>query len=247
MEDSFIAVLDSGIGGISLLKSLLDALPEKRFLYLGDNLNAPYGNKPLGQLRQITMRNVDYLKRYNLEGLVLGCNTLSVNLIDEISAYLALPVFGVFPPVESALISGEKVLLLSTCLTAKKYSSVKGLDVLGFKNLAQDVEENAFFLDGINIEKNLKNSCGKFVDKKGYYDTLILGCTHYFFVKNKILDHFCPQKIISGNDYTVKCVQNYFSKCKKSVNHLQNQVLFVGKSAKVNENFLFLSGRKGLK
>ena len=247
MLNSFIAVLDSGIGGISLLKSLTDALPEKRFLYFGDNFNAPYGNKPLSQLRQITMRNIDFLMQYNLEALVLGCNTLSVNLIDEIFSYSAIPVFGVFPPVESACMSGEKVLLLSTCLTAKKYSNQNGVDVLGFVNLAEDIEKNAFCLDEINVEKNIKNAYGNFVDKKGYYDTLILGCTHYFFIKNKILDHFCPRKILSGNDFTVKCVKKYFQNNKKLVNHLRNQILFVGDNAKYNEKFLKLSGYKGLK
>ena len=102
MTDSFVAVLDSGIGGISLLKSLARALPEKRFLYFGDNSNAPYGNKTKEELFKLTAQNIDYIKQYNIDALVLGCNTLSVNLIDEIKNYSKLPVFGVFPPIERA-------------------------------------------------------------------------------------------------------------------------------------------------
>ena len=78
---------------------------------------------------------------------------------------------------------------------------------------------------------------GKFSGQKGYYDTVILGCTHYEFVKNKILDHFCPKNLISGTEYTVKNVSKYIPMLKTSVNYKQFDVLFVGKYAKFNEEF----------
>lgn len=245
MTDSFIAVLDSGIGGISILKPLTNALPEKRFLYFGDNSNAPYGNKCKKELFEITAKNIDYLKQYNIESIVLGCNTLSVNLLDEIKDYAKLPVFGVFPPIDKISSLNEKTLLLATCATADKYKGVKGLDVVGFKNLANEIENKAFSLDEIDFESNLGSISGCFINKKGCYDTIILGCTHYLFIKNKIHDHFCPRKIISGNDFTLKTLINFYSNQKKQVKHLQNGVLFVGNNAKFNEKFFLSSGYGG--
>jgi glutamate racemase len=120
MIDRFIAVIDSGIGGISLLKMMVKELPHKNYIYLGDTVNAPYGNKSIRNLLEITMKNIDILKQYKLDAIVLGCNTLSVNLIGDIAAYSGVPVFGVFPPIERSMVVGEKTLLLSTCATAKK-------------------------------------------------------------------------------------------------------------------------------
>ncbi len=241
MIDRFIAVIDSGIGGISLLKMMVKELPHKNYIYLGDTVNAPYGNKSIRNLLEITMRNIDRLKRYELEAIVLGCNTLSVNLIGDIVAYSGVPVFGVFPPIERSMVVGEKTLLLSTCATAKKYSG-QDVDVIGFKNLASDVERHAFSLEKIDLINNIKNSEGKFVNEKGYYDTIILGCTHYSFIKNKIFDHFCPQKILSGESFALDKIVSFFKNQKNVVNHYQNQVLFLGNDKKNIEKFYFLSG-----
>ena len=64
MNDGYIAILDSGIGGVSVLLELIKLLPNERYLYFGDNHNAPYGNKSLSQLLRITEKNIDYIKQY---------------------------------------------------------------------------------------------------------------------------------------------------------------------------------------
>ena len=88
MNNDYIAVLDSGIGGISVLNELLKLMPNQNFIYFGDNKNAPYGSKNLKTLLELTKSNLDYLtSSFNLKGLVLGCNTLSVNFL---SFYLYL-------------------------------------------------------------------------------------------------------------------------------------------------------------
>ena len=76
MNDGYIAILDSGIGGISVLLELIKLLPNERYLYFGDNHNAPYGNKSLSQLLRITEKNIDYIKQYKIKALIFACNTL---------------------------------------------------------------------------------------------------------------------------------------------------------------------------
>ena len=247
MNNGYIAVFDSGIGGLSVLKELIRELPNEKFLYLGDNQNAPYGNKGISELKKLTAKNLDYLKQYNIKALVIACNTLSVNLLTFIKDYSGLETFGIFPPVEKYLLSGEKVLLLATNRTAKNFTPAKNFHVLGLNNLVSDIEKNLQNLQLVNIEENLSNSVGEFVDKKRYYDRVILGCTHYEFIKNKIIDHFCPQNVSSGAIFTVNCVKKFLEINKSLVNHSRFELNFIGENAKLNQNFWVFSGQKGLK
>ena len=124
MKNGYIAVFDSGIGGISLLNALVDAMPYERFLYFGDNDNAPYGNKNKAELLRLAINGVELLKGYEIKGLVLACNTLSTSCIKEISEYIGVKTFGVFPPVERCAFRGEKTLVLSFVLN-KLYTFTK--------------------------------------------------------------------------------------------------------------------------
>lgn len=244
MTNSYIAVLDSGAGGLSLLKKLTETFPSEKFLYFGDLKNAPYGNKSVAQLKKITELNIDKIKQFPIKAIVLGCNTLSVTLRSDIENYAAVPVIGVYPPVEMFLSQNKKVLMLSTVRTSEKFLGYKGLDVVGLKTLARDIEYNMFNLQAVDLERNLKNSFGKYTDKKGYYDVIILGCTHYIFVKNKILDHFCPKKIISGEEFSVKQLKKLLPIPKKQVKHCKNQVLFLGEFAKYYKKIYVNGGQK---
>lgn len=244
MNDNYIAVIDSGVGGLSVLSELVKSAPNNNYIYFGDNSNAPYGNKSERKLKEITIKNLDLLLSYNLKAIVLACNTLSVTLLSFVEGYSGLPTFGVFPPVEKYLMKGERVLLLSTMLTSKKFMPSERLHVLGLKRLALDLEYNKFNARAIDLQSNLLDSVGYFVNKKGYYDRVVLGCTHYEFIKNKIYDHFCPRKISSGIEFTTKNVKNFLSSDKSLVKHKENQVLFVGDTAQENKNFWVCSGRE---
>ena len=248
MRNDYIAVMDSGIGGISVLRALKDAFPNERFLYYGDNYNAPYGNRSVQNLLSLSMRNIDYIKSFGVKAVVLACNTLSVNLIHDICAYSGLPIFGVFPPVESCIIAGEKTLLMATVRTAENYKSDKNVDVIGLPTLVNSIEKNTTDLSRVDFSKILSESAvGNFINRKGYYNTVILGCTHYEFIKNQIFDHFCPQKIICGHFFTIKIVEKFLKINKSLVNYNDFDVLFVGENSLLNQNFWEKSGQSILK
>jgi len=244
MQNDFIAVIDSGIGGISVLKALTETFPNERFLYYGDNNNAPYGNRSVQNLLSLTMKNVDYIKFFGVKAIVVACNTLSVNLLTEIKEYSSLPVFGTFPPVEKNVLKGKKTLLLSTVRTAELYRGIKNLDTVGLPTLVKHIEYNKYSLDSVNFEKALYEAhVGDFIDKKGYYDTVILGCTHYYFIKNKILDHFCPQNVDCGHDLTIKSLGRFLLNNKSLVNNKRFEILFVGDCGVSNKYFWEKSGQ----
>lgn len=239
MKKEYVAIIDSGIGGISTLINLNKELKNESFIYLGDNSNAPYGNKSKRELLSIVISNLTQLNFYNVKYIVVGCNTMSLMLKREIEEFSGKKVFCVFPPVESELIKGNKTLLLSTFNTALNYGNVRGLNVYGFYNLASDIENNVGDLSAIDLDGNLKNSYSKLQPdaKNRPFDVVILGCTHFEFIKNKIFNHFLPKKIISGNFYTLAQVRKYEKKQKKSVKHYRKEILFLGKDGLKNKKF----------
>jgi glutamate racemase len=246
MKDGFIAVIDSGVGGIFVLKELVRALPNECFLYYGDNNNVPYGNKRKDQLLSLVLNIVNNVSRYPLKAIVLACNTLSLSVLYQIESIVPCKVFGVFPPLEESVMKGQRTLLIATERTASFFNQNKCCDVVGLKTLAHHIEQNVFNLNHIDISQcfRAENCNGLFIEKKGYYDNVILGCTHYELIKNKILDHFCPQRITSGTFFTVKKVFEFVKSEKSLVNYKQNQILFVGDCCEKNKKVFVLSGQK---
>ncbi len=218
MSEKYIAILDSGIGGLSVMKELVKLMPNENYIFLGDRCNLPYGNKSKRQLLDITVNNVNKLMRYKLKAIVLGCNTLSVTVRKEISSIFNCAVFGVYPPVEKCLCGGKKTILLCTRRTAETYKKYANLDICIQENLAYEIEKNKFSLEKVPLDLSVLN--------KRRYDSVILGCTHYFFVKNLIFNHKKPPEIFRGETYTAKRVFNCLKKSKKLKNISKNQLIF---------------------
>ena len=239
MNDAPIFIYDSGVGGLSVLDKLVRIAPKERFVYFGDNGNAPYGSRTDEDLFRIVKKNCGFIKRYEPKLIVAACNTLSVDFLPYIEEIVGVKSFGVFPPISRHGYFGRKVLLLATERTCAKYGGIAGLDLAPLCSLAGDIEKNAFGLGSVDIDEHLKNCRSDFTDGKNYYDEIILGCTHYFFVKNKILNHFCPRKITDGGEFTAIAVAKYLQKQKTSVNYKGLSLEFVGKSAAFNRKFYF--------
>lgn len=236
MNNNYIALLDSGVGGISLLIELVKAMPNENFIYLGDNGYAPYGNRSKNDLLTRTLRNVDLLKSNDIKALALACNTLSVALRERIEYYSGLKTYGVYPPVESCVTADKRnVLLLCTPLTAttlsKHYNNkFNNLKILGLPSLAQEIEKNKYNLESIDLKRVVNVP-------KGQFNRVILGCTHYCLIKNKIYDHLKPQIIVSGNTYTVDYIKKDMARSNSLGNNKRNEILFVGEYGVENEKF----------
>ena len=230
MCERAIGVLDSGVGGLSVLKKMTEAFPCEKFVYLGDNKNAPYGNKSKRELLALAHVNINLILSYNIKALIVACNTLSVNILEDIRQFAGVPVFGVFPPVEKAMITGGKTLLLATERTAGKYKSTDNFVSLGLGGLARDIENNLYSLEKVDIKFHLK-------DVKEKFDTVILGCTHYFFVKNQIIDHLKPLHITDGSFYTIERFGKVIHNLNSSGIPSHNEPEFIGKNKETNKCF----------
>ena len=244
MKKEYIALLDSGIGGISLLLKLTRTLPEYNFIYFGDNRNAPYGNKTKEELIELTKKNLNYIMRYNVKALVIACNTLSIKILPFIKQHINIKVFFVLPPIERVISNSKKnTLILATPITAKaimedkRFNLKPNLFVLGMPNLALDIENNKFNLSKVDFNKHIGEETSKIKVNLPRIHNLILGCTHYHFIKNKIFNHFQPLKVVDGSDYTLKKIVNFVKSEAKLKKPSKSPVIFIGENKRENKKF----------
>ncbi|MBR5438912.1 MAG: aspartate/glutamate racemase family protein [Clostridia bacterium] len=219
-----IGVFDSGIGGLNVLYKLLKTFKNENFVYFGDNLNAPYGNKSKEELLLLCKNAVNELLRYKVKAVVIACNTASTNCLDLLKKeFPNLIIIGTFPTV----INTKQTILFATVNTAKSSfikSKFNRCKIAPLKNLAKNIEEY-FLLDfPIDLSEVKKQS-------KIKYKNVILGCTHYIYFKKEFKSIFgC--RVYDGVNGVAKRLKNELKDC---ANIAFNRTLyFIGSGASLN-------------
>ena len=232
MKNNCICVFDSGIGGLTLLKNLVNLTKGERYVYFGDNENSPYGNKTKDFLLSLTKKNLEYLKSFNPKIIVVACNTLTENCIDDIRKMTRVKVFGIEPAINLALREKGQSMLICTYATARSdklkerlYPYKNKFVLCPQRELAKSIQENVFSLEQVNVD---------FIDKYKDITNIVLGCTHYTFLKERLKKRYPKIKILDGNEGTAKNVVNYLSDnglLRKGVQSVE----FVGNSKEFNK------------
>lgn len=193
-KDLPVAVFDSGLGGISVLKELIKALPNENFIYYGDTANAPYGVKSAERVRELTCSVYEKLKLEGVKAFVIACNTATSVAAAHLRAlYPDDIIIGVEPALKPAALSKEHptVAVLATPLTLKeeKFASLMGrftdnARVIPFAcpGLVEFVERGE--ISGERLEYFLSELLAPLKEEK--LDAVVLGCTHYPFVRDSI-------------------------------------------------------------
>ena len=119
MRSAPIGVLDSGMGGLSVLHALKRAMPHERFVYFGDNANAPYGPRPPEEIRALTLNTAQTLLKRGVKALVIACNTANSAAGDMLKQRLPIPVVGVEPDLADARerAGNKRVIVFATQAT----------------------------------------------------------------------------------------------------------------------------------
>ena len=199
-KEDYIAVFDSGVGGISVLRHLLKELPQEKFLYFGDSINAPYGVRTRQEVEDLTMTALEKLMPRGLKAFVIACNTATAAAVEALRAkYPELVIVGIEPAVKLAADRhpGGHIGVMATPGTLKsprvlalidRFRGDCTIEMLPAPGLADLVEANK--QNGPEGEALLRPWLDPLVGK---LDALVLGCTHYPFAApmlNKILgDH----------------------------------------------------------
>lgn len=215
-EDNFeqpIGVFDSGVGGISVLRELVKIMPNENFIYFGDSKNAPYGTKSLEEVRALTRAHAIELFEKGAKGLVVACNTATsaaVRVLRE--EFPQIPIVGIEPAVKPAATFMEhpRVLVLATPMTIREeklkkliaaYATQGEIIPLPCPGLMNFVERGD--LDGQDLMRYLIELLFEY--QKDPVDAVVLGCTHYPFVKDAIKKTLGEKvKIFDGGEGTAR-------------------------------------------
>jgi glutamate racemase len=189
-----IAILDSGVGGLTVVKEVMRQLPQEKIIYFGDTARTPYGPRSAYEVRLFTKQIVDYLKQFQPKLLVIACNTATAAALDYIRSAVSIPVVGVIHPGARAAVKTTKISIvgvIGTEGTIKSEAYVHALRQLSphiqviqlaCPSFVPLVEKGLFDTEEtkLEIEKSLAPL------RKERMDCLILGCTHYPFLRKTI-------------------------------------------------------------
>ena len=188
-----IGVFDSGVGGLSVLKVLREVFPREDFIYIGDNANNPVGNKTPEEIVSIACRIADTLAAVPVKMMVVACNTFTVMALDEIRERVEVPVIGVCQGVKSAILMSKAhtIGIMATAATGSSHIH---------KHVALEIEPQLKvweqpcpelagliergYIEGAVLEKTVRDYLAPIQER--HIDTVVLGCTHFPFVKKEL-------------------------------------------------------------
>ena len=207
--NDLIGFFDSGVGGISVLHEARRLLPHENFIYYGDNGNAPYGTRALSEIRRLSAEAIDRLLNMGVKALVIACNTATSAYADILrSQHAELPIVGMEPALKPAHFArhGGKVIVLATeaTLHLEKFHRLMGqygddvIPVVG-KGLVELVE--AGLAQTPQAAAQVRHLLASYMDEQ--VDAIVLGCTHFPFLRNPIQQLFPGARIFDGREGTV--------------------------------------------
>ena len=221
MDNRAIGYIDSGIGGLTVVKQALLQIPDEQVYYVGDTARMPYGPRPQDEVLGFTWQMVNYLLKKDIKMLVVACNTATAAALPDLQAKLDIPVVGVIQPgVDAALrksTDGE-IGVIATAGTVKSLAYYNGL-LQG--NRAANVVQLAApeFVDvAENHDYNSEFARQVVKEKLTYFknhqvDTLILGCTHFPLMEGFIQEAMGPKvTLVNSGAETISTVVEFLDK-----------------------------------
>lgn len=204
MDNRPIGVFDSGIGGISVLREIVNLMPNEDYLYYGDSSHAPYGTKSLEEIQALSDTCVSFLLDKNVKAIVIACNTATSACAARLrKKYPDIPIIGIEPALKPAVLWKEhdRVAVMATPMTLNQdkfrqlmhtYEEQSDIFCIPCPGLADYVEKG--ILDGPELTDFLETLLRPSLDKG--IDAIVLGCTHYPFVEKVI-------RRIAGNEIRI--------------------------------------------
>ena len=214
MTDAPIGIFDSGVGGLTVARAIGDQLPRESLLYIGDTLHSPYGPKPIADVRRYSLEVLDTLVEQGVKMLVIACNTASAAMLRDARERYDVPVVEVIGPAVRTAIATTRSGRVGVIGTVGTIGSGAYQDMLG---IAPGIEVFTaacprfveFVEAGVTDSPELLAEAERYLAplRDAGVDTLVLGCTHYPFLKGAISYVMGPDvSLVSSDSETAKDV-----------------------------------------
>lgn len=200
MSNAPIGIFDSGLGGLTVARSIIDKLPQEKILYVGDTAHTPYGTKPIATVRELALNVMDELASRGVKMLVIACNTASAAVLrdarERYEVDAGIPVVEVIQPASKAAVAATRnrkigVIATSATVTSGAYKDAFAV-VPDLEVVQQACPRFVEFVEkGITTGEELNQVAAQYLEsvKTAGVDTLVLGCTHYPLLTGVISQH----------------------------------------------------------
>lgn len=186
MSNAPIGIFDSGVGGLTVARAIIDQLPNESTIYIGDTARTPYGPRPLAEVREFSLEIMDYLVAQGVKAIVIACNTASAAMLRDARERYSIPVIEVIQPAVRRAVAASRTGRIGVIGTATTIDSKAYLDAFA---AAPHLEITSIpcplFVEyvergetsGAQITKVAREYLAAAIAAD--VDTLVLGCTHY--------------------------------------------------------------------
>ena len=217
MNNNFIGVFDSGLGGLTVVKSLIETMPSENIIYFGDIAHVPYGTRSREQITEYVMQDVSFLQKFSIKAMVIACNTADSIARKRVEESCSVPVFGVVEPAAryaAETTKNNKIGVIATNATVnsgayktaiEKYNPHAQVYAVACPLLVPLVEEGRFRRGDEVTERVVAEYLEPL--KKAGSDTLVLGCTHYPLLMDIIGDAVPGVNIINSGETAARLVK----------------------------------------
>ena len=186
MSDAAIGIFDSGVGGLTVARAILDQLPNESTLYIGDTARGPYGPRPLSEVREFALETMDFLVDQGVKAIVIACNTASAAMLRDARERYAIPVIEVIQPAVRRAVSATRSGRIGVIGTQATIDSKAYLDAFAAApQLHITSAACPLFVEFVERGETSGEAITKIAQKylesimSSDVDTLVLGCTHY--------------------------------------------------------------------
>ena len=186
MSDAAIGIFDSGVGGLTVARAILDQLPNESTLYIGDTARGPYGPRPLSEVREFALETMDFLVEQGVKAIVIACNTASAAMLRDARERYSIPVIEVIQPAVRRAVSATRSGRIGVIGTQATIDSKAYLDAFAAApQLHITSAACPLFVEFVERGETSGEAITKVAQKylepimSSKVDTLVLGCTHY--------------------------------------------------------------------
>lgn len=247
MDNRPIGFFDSGLGGLTSIPHLFNALPNERVIYFGDTARTPYGSKAVSTIRQYSTQIAEFLVSQDVKMLVIACNTISATCLDELRSKIPdIPIVGIINPAADRIASecnqDNRIGIIGTKVTVssgvyrdriKKLNPILKVFDKATPAFVPLIEEG--IIENEIMDLTIHHYMDDFISQN-HIDTLVLGCTHYPIIRKNI-ERIYPSLNIINPSYEIIGSINRILKDKNILADKDNNRENVFYASDLSENF----------